>query len=81
MSYISDNEIINNFYIIKFNKLIEIITKYIGIKSDDEENILSKTFNYSNEITNKLLNSTIMNIRLNKRPESTYIYSPNSGIY
>ena len=81
LSYILDNEIMNFSYIIRFNYLIEVITKYTGIKSEDEDSVLRKTFNYSDEINDKLLGSTIMNIRLNKRPESTYIYSPNSGIY
>ena len=72
---------IDDLYIIAFDKLIEIITKFIEIKNDEETNILKNTFFYTDEISNKLLGSTIMNIRLNKRQESTYAFSPGSGIF
>jgi hypothetical protein len=81
LSYITDNEKINEYYVIKLSRLIEEVTKFVGIKIEDEERLLRTTFNYSDEMFNKLLNSTIMNIRINKKLESTYNYSPNAGIY
>ena len=81
LSYILENEKIDDFHIIKIYKLIEMITRFLEIKTEEEENNLRKTFNYSDEILNKLNNSTIMNIRLNKRQGSSYNYSPNSGIF
>ena len=58
-----------------------MIAENVGIKIDEEEAKLNKTFFYNDDVTNKLLNSTIMNIRLNKKKGSTYNYSPNAGIY
>ena len=81
LSYILENEKVDDFYIIKFDKLIDVMTKTLEIKIEDEEDNLRKTFIYSNEISNKLNDSTIMNIRLNKKEESSYIYSPYSGIF
>ena len=81
LSYILDNEKKNDFYVIKIKRLIEVLAEYVGIKVDEEEQNLSKTFYYTDDIKNKLLNSTIMNIRLNEKQGSTYIYSPNAGIY
>ena len=81
LSYILENEKVDDFYIIKFDKLIDVMTKTLEIKIEDEEDNLRKTFIYSNEISNKLNDSTIMNIRLNKKEESSYIYSPYSAIY
>ena len=81
LSYILCDTKIDDLYIIAFDKLIEIITKFIEIKNDEETNILKNTFFYTDEISNKLLGSTIMNIRLNKRQESTYAFSPGSGIF
>ena len=81
LSYVLDNEKYNDLYIIKINKLIEVIAENVGIKIDEEEANLNKTFFYNDDITNKLLNSTIMNIRLTKKKGSTYNYSPNAGIY
>ena len=81
LSYILDKEKIDNFYVIKFNRLIDVLMKFIGIKNEEEEDNLKKTLFYSQEINNKLLNSTIMNIRLNKKEEGRYVYSPSSGIF
>ena len=81
LSYVLENEKHNNLYIIKLNKLIEVIAENVGIKIDEEEANLNKTLFYNDDVTNKLLNSTIMNIRLNKKKGSTYNYSPNAGIY
>ena len=69
----------NNDYVIFVIKLIEIINKFI------ENNDINKlkgsiNFNYTNNIFNKLMNSTIMNIRLDKKENSTYYFSPNAGI-
>ena len=81
LSYVLDNEKYNDLYIIKINKLIEVIAENVGIKIDEEEANLNKTFFYNDDVTNKLLNSTIMNNRLTKKKGSTYNYSPNAGIY
>ena len=81
LSYVLENEKHNDLYIIKLNKLIEVIAENVGIKIDEEEANLNKTLFYNDDVTNKLLNSTIMNIRLNKKKGSTYNYSPNAGIY
>jgi len=81
LSYILENEKYNDLYIIKLNKLIEVIAENVGIKIDEEEANLNKTLFYNDDVTNKLLNSTIMNIRLNKKKGATYNYSPNAGIY
>ena len=58
----------------------KIINKNIENKNEDEEININKTFNYTNEIFSKLLNSTIMNIRLNKKEKTDYFFSPNAGI-
>ena len=81
ISYVLGNQKVNDLYIIKIERLIEEITKNVGIKVDDEENLFKTTFHYSDEISNKLLNSTIMNIRINKKLGASYSYSPNAGIY
>jgi len=81
LSYVLENEKYNDLFIIKLNKLIEVIAENVGIKIDEEEANLNKTLFYNDDVTNKLLNSTIMNIRLNKKKGSTYNYSPNAGIY
>ena len=79
ISYALDNSMENNDYVIFVIKLIEIINKFI------ENNDINKlkgsiNFNYTNNIFNKLMNSTIMNIRLDKKENSTYYFSPNAGI-
>ena len=82
LCYILDNDKIDSFYVIKIDKLIDVITKFVGIKNEEEEDNLKKTtICYDEEISNKLLGSTIMNIRLNKKQEGRYIYSPSSGIF
>lgn len=81
LSYVLENEKYNDLYIIKLNKLIEVIAENVGIKIDEEEANLNKTLFYNDDVTNKLLNSTIMNIRLSKKKGATYNYSPNAGIY
>ena len=82
LCYILDHDKIDSFYVIQIDKLIDVITKFVGIKNEEEEDNLKKTtMGYDEEINNKLLGSTIMNIRLNKRQEGRYIYSPSSGIF
>ena len=80
LSYILDNEKIDDRYIIKLKKLIEIINKFTENKIVDEKLNLQNTFNYTNEIFNKLMNSTIINIRLNKKEQPNYYFSINAGI-
>ena len=80
LSYILDNTKQNDFYTIQFKKLIDVINQFIENKTEDEQINLSQTFNYTNEIFNKLMNSTIMNIRLNKKEGPNYYFSPNAGI-
>ena len=80
LSYILDNEKLDNCYIIKLKKLIEVINKFTENKIVDEKLNLQNTFNYTNEIFNKLMNSTIMNIRLNKKEQPNYYFSINAGI-
>ena len=80
LSYIFDNTKQNDCYIIQFKKVIDIINQFIENKTEEEQINMHHTFNYTNEIFNKLINSTIMNIRLNKKEEPNYYFRPNAGI-
>ena len=59
---------------------MEVINKFIDSKDETEQLNIYNTFSYTNEVFNKLMNSTIMNIRLNKKENSNYNYSLNAGI-
>ena len=78
LSYILDKEKKDDHYIIYLNALIYIINKFINNKSEQANSY--NTFNYTNEIFNILVNSTIMNIRLNKKENANYYFSQNAGI-
>ena len=80
LSYILDDEKQDDSYIIQLTKLVELINKFNENKVEDEKLNLQNTFNYTNEIFNKLMNSTIMDVRIHKKEESNYYYSPNAGI-
>ena len=56
------------------------MNKFIENKNEIEQEKTYNTINYTNEIFNILLNSTIMNIRLNRKENTNYYFSPNSGI-
>ena len=81
LSYVLENEKQNDYYIIKIKKLVEVINQFFEDKNDNTKLDLKTTFNYTNEIFNKLLNSTIMDIRLNKKEKTNFYFSPNAGIY
>ena len=81
LSYLLENEKQNGYYIIKIKKLVEVINQFFEDKNDNTKLDLKTTFNYTNEIFNKLLNSTIMDIRLNKKEKTNFYFSPNAGIY
>ena len=70
----------NDNFIIYLTKLIEVINRFIDSKDETEQLNIYNTFSYTNEVFNKLMNSTIMNIRLNKKENSNYNYSLNAGI-
>ena len=78
LSYILYKEKKDEHYIIYLNALIDIINKFINNKSEQANSY--NTFNYTNEIFNILVNSTIMNIRLNKKENANYYFSQNAGI-
>ena len=78
LSYILYKEKKDEHYIIYLNALIDIINKFISNKSEQSNSY--NTFNYTNEIFNILVNSTIMNIRLNKKENANYYFSQNAGI-
>ena len=80
LCYILEDSKQNDCYIIQFQKLIDIINKFAENKTEDEQLNMQNTFNYTNEIFNKLINSTIMNIRLNKKEKPNYYFSSNAGI-
>ena len=80
LCYILDNNKKNDNFIIYLTKLIEIINKFIDSKDETEQLNIYNTFSYTNEVFNKLMNSTIMNIRLNKKENSNYNFSLNAGI-
>ena len=75
-----DDEKQDDSYIIQLTKLVELINKFNENKVEDEKLNLQNTFNYTNEIFNKLMNSTIMDVRIHKKEESNYYYSLNAGI-
>ena len=75
-----DNEKQDDCYIIQIKKLTELINKFNENKTENDKFNLQSTFNYTNEIFNNLRNSTIMNIRLNKKEAANYYFSPNAGI-
>ena len=78
LSYILDKEKRNDCYIINLNVLLDIINKFVDKESEQQNSY--NTFNYTNEIFNILVNSTIMNIRLNKKENANYYFSPKAGI-
>ena len=78
LSYILDKTKKDDYYIIYLNVLIDIMNKFVNNKSEQSNSY--NTFNYSNEIFNILINSTIMNIRLNKKENTNYYFSQNAGI-
>ena len=78
LSYILDKEKRNDCYIINLNVLLDIINKFVDKESEQQNSY--NTFNYTSEIFNILVNSTIMNIRLNKKENANYYFSPKAGI-
>ena len=78
LSYILDKTKKDDYYIIYLNVLIDIMNKFVNNKSEQSNSY--NTFNYSNEIFNILINSTIMNVRLNKKENTNYYFSQNAGI-
>ena len=80
LCYALENIKKNEHYIINLNNLIDIMNKFVENKNEIDQEKTYNTLNYTNEIFNILLNSTIMNIRLNKKENTNYYFSPNSGI-